>query len=93
MARRNPTMSVSAAHLEPPIRGIDNLENPIGVNMKAVEESEAFPGNPRISGEMSMKPNDGDQKNVADPPFAVGKDIRHFEKTGGADPSPAMPGA
>jgi len=86
-------MSKSATSLEPPIRGIDNLENPIGVNMKAVEESEAFPGNPRISGEMSMKPNNGDQTDVASPPFAVGKDIRHFEKQGGADPTPSMPGA
>ena len=93
--RRNPTMSKSAAHLEPPIRGIDNLENPIGVNMKAVEESEAFPGNPRISdGKMSMEPNDGDQKDVASPAFAVGKDGRTFEGgPKGSDPTPSMPGA
>jgi len=94
-ARRNPTMSKSAAHLEPPVRGIDNLENPIGVNMKAVEESEAFPGNPRISdGNMSMKPNDGDQKDVASPAFAVGKDERNMSGgPSGSDPTPAMPGA
>lgn len=93
MARRNPTMSKSAVSLEPPIRGIDNLENPIGVNMKALEDSEAFPGHSAIAGKMSYTPNNGDQKDVASPPFANSKDIRHFEKQGGADPTPAMPGA
>lgn len=86
MARQNPTMSKSAAHLEPPIRGIDNLENPVGVNMKALEDSEAMP-------EVNMTPNNGDQKDVATPPFAAGTDMRHFEKQGGADACPNMPGA
>lgn len=86
-ARRNPTMSKSAAHLEPPIRGIDNLENPIGVNMKALEDSEKMP-------EVSMEKHDGDQRDVASPAFAVGKDGRHFEGgPSGSDPTPAMPGA
>lgn len=86
MARRNPTMSKSAVPLEPPIRGIENLENPIGVNMKALENSEKMP-------EVNMTKNDGDQKDVPSPAFAVGKDERHFPKTGGADPTPSMPGA
>jgi hypothetical protein len=86
MARQNPTMSKSAAHLEPPIRGIDNLENPIGINMKALEDSERMP-------EVNMTPNNGDQKDVSTPAFAAGKDERNFPKTGGADPTPAKPGA
>ena len=86
-ARRNPTMSKSAAHLEPPIRGIDNLENPIGINMKALEDSEKMP-------EVSMEEHNGDQRDVASPAFAVGKDGRHFEGgPSGSDPTPAMPGA
>jgi hypothetical protein len=92
MARRNPTISKVAP--DPgPLPGIDNLPNPIGINMKAVAQAEEMPGHGAVSGEMSMKPNDGDNPSIGDAPFANGKDHRAFPQTGGADPSPAMPGA
>jgi len=92
MARQNPTTSKVAP--DPgPLPGIDNLPNPIGINMKAQAQAEESPGHGAISGSMSMSPNDGDQKDVATPAFATGKDNRNPDNRGGADPSPAMPGA
>lgn len=90
--RKNPTMSKVAP--DPgPLPGIDNLPNPIGVNMKAVEDAEAMPGHaalgvPPVSGAT----NDGDQKDVPTPSFADGKDGRSFPKMGGSNPWPAKPG-
>lgn len=91
MARQNPSTSRVAP--DPgPLPGIDNLPNPIGVNMKAVAQAEEMPGHGAISGSMSMQPNDGDQKDVPDAPFANGKDMREPDKRGGSNPTPAMPG-
>jgi hypothetical protein len=59
---------------------------PSSVNMEAQADSEQMP-------EVNMTPNDGDQRDVASPPFAVGKDERHLPKTGGANDTPGMPGA
>jgi hypothetical protein len=55
--------------------------------MEAQKDSERMP-------EVNMSKNDGDQRDVASPAFAVGKDERHFEGgPSGADATPAMPGA
>jgi hypothetical protein len=92
MARRNPTISKVAP--DPgPLLGIDNLPNPIGVNMKAVAQAEEMPGHGAITGTVSMQKNDGDQKDVPDAPFANGMDKRNPDNMGGADPTPAKPGA
>lgn len=92
MARKNPSISKVAP--DPgPIEGIDNLPNPIGVNMTAVADAEKFPGHGAVSGEMSMKPNNGDNPSIADAPFANGKDHRNHEGGSRSDPTPAKPGA
>jgi hypothetical protein len=83
--RRNPTTSRVAG----PIPGLGDTTLPIpsGVNMEAQKDSERMP-------EVNMSKNDGDQRDVASPAFAVGKDERHFEGgPSGADATPAMPGA
>jgi hypothetical protein len=92
MARRNPTISKVAP--DPgPLPGIDNLPNPIGINMKAQAQAEEMPGHGAVSvSKMSMQTNDGDQKGAPDAPFADGKDMREPDKRGGANPCPAKPG-
>lgn len=84
MARRNPVISRVAGDI-PGLPGV-TMPYPTSVNMEAVKDSEKMP-------EVDMSPHNGDQKDVASPAFAVGQDIRHFEKTGGSDPTPSMPGA
>jgi len=89
--RKNPTMS-KVAPAPGPIDGIDNLPNPIGVNMKAMAQAEEMPGHGAVAGTQSFSPNDGDQKDVPTPSFANGVDGRNPDKSGGANPWPAMPG-
>jgi hypothetical protein len=76
-----------------PIDSIDNLPNPIGVNMTAVKQAEQFAKN--VPNNLDKK-NDGGNPSIADiSAFASGKDGRNFGGAGSSnsDPSPAMPGA
>lgn len=96
MARNRKNPSTSRVAPDPgPIEGIDNLPNPIGVNMTAMKDAEKFPGHGSVSASsMSMKTNNGDNPTIADAPFANGKDRRHFEGgPSGTDATPAKPGA
>ncbi len=83
--RKNPTMPTRIEGKEATIPGIE-LPLAGGKSSHALEQANEMP-------EVSMKPNMGDQKDVPTPAFATGKDIREFRKTGGADATPAMPGA
>lgn len=83
--RKNPTISKSSVNLPPVFPGIDNLPNPIGVNAAALEKANDMP-------DVSMKTNDGDNPSYSDAPFANGKDNREHG-SGGANPTPAKPGA
>lgn len=95
MAKRNPTSSKDSLDLTRVFPEIDHLPNPIGVNQENLREANEFPGHANVvgSGISNMKPNDGDQRDVADPGFATGRDLRHFPNRGGLDPTPAKPGA
>jgi hypothetical protein len=79
MAKMNPVIDKNAGPLP---NGIE-LPQPAGVSRQEMEMPE-----------IDMKPNDGDQKDVAQPAFASGKDLRNFSGGGSkSDPTPAMPGA
>jgi len=84
--RKNPTLTTSSKNLPTVFEGIDNLPNPIGKNMDVQEEGNKMP-------EVSMKANDGDNPSIGSAPFANGKDNRVRGTKGGADPTPAKPGA
>ena len=85
MARKNPTMPKRIQGEESTIPGIE-LPNATGISSSNLEKGNAMP-------DVSMTKHDGDQKDVATPPFANGKDIREYRKVGGADPTPAKAGA
>jgi len=86
MARRNPTISGTSVNLPPPVKGIDNLPLPMGVNVEAKEEANAMP-------DVDMGKNDGSNPKAVQPAFADGKDGRVFRPTHSSSPTPAMPGA
>ena len=84
MARQNPVTSRVAGDV-PGLPGV-SIPYPSSVNMEAQKDSEKMP-------EVNMTKNDGDQRDVAQVPFAVGKDERNLPKQSGSNPTPAMPGA
>ena len=85
MARRpNPTISGTSVNLPPPVKGIDNLPLPSGVNVEAKEEANAMV-------DPDMGKNDGSNPKAVQAPFANGKDVRSFQKTPSADATPSMP--
>jgi len=85
-SRKNPYIITSSdKDLPPVIDGIDNLPQPIGVNMDNLEKANMMIDAP-------MTANDGDQKTVAMPSFADGVDKRVADNRGGQNPWPAKPG-
>lgn len=84
MARKNPVTNRQAGDV-PGMPGV-TIPFPMGIQQHSQLGVEPMP-------DVDMTPNNGDQKDVATPPFAVGTDVRHFEKQGGADECPAKPGA
>lgn len=83
---KNPTITTSSKNLKPVADGIDNLPIPSGKNMTVQEEGNAMPN-------VGMAKNDGDNPSYSDAPFANGRDLRNPHSKGGADPTPAEPGA
>lgn len=93
MARKNPSMPKDSQDLPSPIPGIDNLPNAIGINQSALKDANEFPGHGSLGVTNTMKPNDGDQKDVAMPTFANGTDVRSYRATGSSAPAPSKVGA
>lgn len=86
MARKNPTISGTSVNLPSPVKGIDNLPLPSGVNVQLKEEANAMP-------EVDMSTNDGSNPKAVQAKFADGEDGRVFRPTPSSSPTPAMPGA